>query len=637
MAQNGWGEMFRASEDLEKKAAEEREEIRRQMQQEADEADAGSGDFTELPPNHPLMLQKQRALDAAAAAARNAADASTLANAQSDDELAKLDELLAAKAAREAAAKKNGGLETVHEKSHSSSSSAPAASPPGFPSAVPTWAVPSAHRTDGPQHSSLEAGGEGRSKFASRFGFAMQEDGTSVATATSVPASTWGTGLGVADMSGAPAKSKWGFSLAEEDTPPVDQSMLAKFASTPNTIQKLPLQPHPHAQHQPQPQQLPRHHHDAQVQPQFVPVSVGALFQQASTNPMPSMPAASSVPLPAAAAAAIAAEDPLQRLVSKHRNRKATGVGAPVGGQPQVLTAIQQQHMLQQAGNVGGPGIYQQGVAAGLSNRYDAAAQQQQQQQAQQTRPMPQARPQLPASMLQNPAFLALPAAQQQQYAEKWMRQWEESQPRQPQQQPQLPQQPQQQQGVPTQSHYVSVQRPPATGFPGQPGGMMTQQQQPQQVHPPQSQPLPPGMLRRPMMQNPQSVQQGQQGPSPNASQSGQLPAHLQHAPPSSMMYQQHAGQPQHHHAPHVQQHQQPPQQMRTAPPNYGGHSSSVGVPPQPSAAPPASTGGGGLDRWFGHLAQTQLPAVPQGAVSAGYPYQQQQQQQPHLPQQQRR
>lgn len=68
--------------------------------------------------------------------------------------------------------------------------------------------------------------------------------------------------------------------------------------------------------------------------------------------------------------------------------------------------------------------------------------------------------------------------------------------------------------------------------------------------------------------------------------------------------------------------------------------SQPVGVPSHPSAAPPVSTGGGGLDRWFGHLAQTQssMPALPQGAhvtMVAQSPYSYQQQQQP--PQQQRR
>jgi hypothetical protein len=163
MAEMGWGQMFRASADLEQKAAQEREEIRRQMAREAAEQDqAGSSDFTELPEDHPLMLQKSAAAAAAAAASssygRNPTEvAASLAHqsVSSDEDLAKLDELLAAKAARAAADKRGpaGGLGSVHEPED-------------------TWGASSVKPRDQPQASpEAEAG---TSKFASRFGFGLQ-------------------------------------------------------------------------------------------------------------------------------------------------------------------------------------------------------------------------------------------------------------------------------------------------------------------------------------------------------------------------------------------------------------------------------------------------------------------------------
>lgn len=567
MAEMGWGEMFRASADLEAKAAQEREEIRRQMQRENEDTDnMGSSDFTELPPDHPLMLAR-------AAAAKPNTD---------DIDFDKLDELLAAKA---------------------KSTAAPAAA-----EAEPEWAsepvtapsnpVPAWSSSEKPSESS------GTSKFASRFGFGLQEDTPSLSTGTSNPWSSPASGGGV------PKSSSWGFNLEENVSPVDSQAMFQKFAATPNTnaphsqasahITQQQTSQHMQAKPSHPPGYNPMHQ---AVGGQEIPVvvytkvAVQDLFSNpglfgSNANALPSMPTASTAPLPPAQAAAVVAEDPLQRLVSKHRNRKA----APA---PSVVPTVQQHFQ-----HASGPAAsaYPASVAAGVAARYDA----------------PAAVSAQSSSLMNNPTFMNLPPHQQQQY----LRHWEQQQlaQRQSMQQSAQPQQPQPQssamQHPSVQSHYVPINRPPQAQphqpIPSQSMNHMAYQSHPHshQQAPPQSQAqgqLPPGMLRRPMPTGHQSMP-------PHMAQQQQTPQHYQSVPSQQA--------PQH----------QPGQIHGRVIPNQGVVPTLYGAPPS-SSGPSMSAEGGELSRWFSHLSQQQnLPALPpqaqtyQAMQQRGYPPNQQQQ-----------
>lgn len=369
MRDMGWGNMFKASENLEKQAAAEREvsdggrtciglwtfflaprrqsahfvlcdavlfcvvhflfsvqEIRRAMraQEEEEEEQQGRGgnyDFEVLPAEHPLMLAKAAAAGAASsgpAAGSGAQVAAVLANmpVSDDDELAKLDELLAAKAAKAAAAKQAAsgqGLGSVPEESAAR------------PAAVGQWSSSSSSvkpAESSPPASSPET--SGTSKFASRFGFGLQGQCTagcshsercmcqtallhSVCHEThccihlywsslrflfaeehgSDPWSSPPTGGAGGASVAAPKSSGWGFQL-ESGAPQPDASMQHKFAATPNTIQRAALPPHLQQQQQQQQQyQQPpqqQQQYQQQAEPVYRPVAVNDIFKMFETQ-----------------------------------------------------------------------------------------------------------------------------------------------------------------------------------------------------------------------------------------------------------------------------------------------------------------------------------------------------------------
>ena len=534
--------MFKATEDLERKAAEEREEIRRKLRQDEEEAEQRAGnfnsDFEVLPEEHPLMQAKAAALRAASSSASSSsAAASDLSNVSSDDELAKLDELLAAKAKAEATSAAAKKLGTVPEELSPAAASARPAQPQQGQWAG-LMAKPAVISPSDSSSAASAGAGAGTSKFASRFGFGLQDEAADpwASPPSAAPAAALVAG-------GAPKSSQWGFSL--EDQQPSSSSSAcsaaaAAFAATPNTIQPR-SQPPLHIQQQQQAHYM--QHAAPAPQPEYRQIDLARMFEQAGSSSsgaaLPSMPAHSGVALatpPPQAAPTPMVEDSLQRLLSKQKNRKQGGGPSGPAVPTSMLHSQTQQilpaHLLGQTA--------QHAAQQSAYAPYPASSIPPPQPQVQ--APAPSASlPQPSAALLTNPTFLSLPPHQQQQY----LRHWQEQQQRgtvAPQQQPQQQQpqriqpphqqhQHQQSQGQyhpqqPLPSHYAPVpqQRVGPTGYPA-PSNLPPHQQQQGQGQPRNPMHQPHGLIPS------NYPQQQQSAPLPQQSQSN--------LPPHQQMYQQ--------------------------------------------------------------------------------------------------
>lgn len=580
MRQMGMGEMFRASEEEEKKAELEREEIRRKLKEEQEQDLGGdfSNDFNELPPDHPLAKS----------------------NAPEGDDLERLDELLAAKAKGSKPSAGSSSSIADHAASSSSSSSAAAG--------------------DGEEHG-------GTSKFASRFGFGLTND------------DSWDpslNNLSIAPAVNQPTKAdSWGFKLEGNEpaktagaTGGIDAS---KFNAAPNIVLQK-AQPPPGINSAQAAFQAATA--AAATQPVYQKVEVQDIFKMFDTNvqsvsiqsitqtfshflldfdrslfvcvanlcwnrvrlfflqlpALPTMPVPGATLPPNTTTPSIASsggnENSLNKMLNKHLRRKAGGGGPspPVAhtGVPVVANTP-----YSPPGTNGSPP-----PAIGDSpNQALLNEQQNRYQPAQATL----------AGFLQSSQFASLDPAQQQLY----LRQLEQTNANRPIGQPQ-PQQrlPQPQPGV-LPSHYTAVPQQVRPNVNAAGGGFTSglhqqQQQQQQQQH-----------LLQQKQQQPQQLPQQFLPPS--------QPSTL---PPGMLNVANIRGGIHPNPAPTAPQHRLP--QATQPPPTlqhvvHGRNAPTTTTTTAPYGAPAGSGGedAGGLQRWFAHLNQQtqQLPPPPTDAM----------------------